>query len=84
MLVAKPPTGPDWMHEVKHDGYRLLARKEGERVTLWTGHGTKFTDRLPRIAQSRLQPTLAANWSPTRPKKPQARDALSCRRLAPD
>jgi ATP-dependent DNA ligase len=34
MLVAKPPSDPDWTHEVKHDSFRLLARKEGERVTL--------------------------------------------------
>ena len=51
MLVDKPPSGPEWTHEVKHDGFRLLARKEGERVTLWSRHGTKFTDRLPRIAE---------------------------------
>ena len=36
MLVDKPPSGPDWTHEVKHDGFRLLARKEGHRVTLWS------------------------------------------------
>jgi bifunctional non-homologous end joining protein LigD len=52
MLVAKPPSGPGWTHEVKHDGFRLLARKEGERVTLWTRHGTNFTDRLPRVAEA--------------------------------
>jgi bifunctional non-homologous end joining protein LigD len=28
-LVAKPPSGPAWLHEVKHDGYRILARKQG-------------------------------------------------------
>jgi bifunctional non-homologous end joining protein LigD len=47
MLVDKPPLGPNWAHEVKHDGFRLLARKKGQRVTLWSRHGTKFTDRLP-------------------------------------
>jgi bifunctional non-homologous end joining protein LigD len=52
MLVDRPPAGSDWVHEVKHDGYRLLARTEGQRVTLWTRHGTKFTDRLPRIAEA--------------------------------
>jgi bifunctional non-homologous end joining protein LigD len=52
MLVDRPPAGPDWVHEVKHDGYRLLGRKQGERVTLWTRYGTKFTDRLPRIAEA--------------------------------
>jgi bifunctional non-homologous end joining protein LigD len=50
LLVARPPAGPDWLHEVKHDGYRIVARKEGERVHLSTRYGTNFTDRLPRIA----------------------------------
>jgi bifunctional non-homologous end joining protein LigD len=52
LLVAQPPAGPDWLHEVKHDGYRLLARKRGERVTLWTRHGTLFSDRSPKIAEA--------------------------------
>src|SRR5208337_5548809 len=51
-LVARPPTGPEWLHEVKHDGYRIVARKQGERVTLWSRHGTNFTDKLPGIAES--------------------------------
>jgi hypothetical protein len=25
-LAAKPPSGPDWVHEIKHDGYRLIVR----------------------------------------------------------
>ena len=49
-LVAKPPAGPEWLHEVKHDGYRLIARKQGGCVVLWSRHGTVFTDKLPRIA----------------------------------
>jgi bifunctional non-homologous end joining protein LigD len=48
-LVDKPPTGAGWLHEVKHDGYRILARKDGSRVTLWSRYGTNFTDRLPKI-----------------------------------
>ena len=51
-LVDHPPAGPNWLHEVKHDGYRIIARKEGERVTLWTRQGTDFTDRLPTIAEA--------------------------------
>src|SRR5271166_4081321 len=51
-LVARPPAGPAWIHEVKHDGYRLIARKDPGRVVLWTRHGTDFTDRLPRIAEA--------------------------------
>ena len=52
LLVARPPAGPGWLHEVKHDGYRILARKEGERVSLWSRYGADFTDRLPRIAEA--------------------------------
>ena len=40
------------MHEIKYDGYRIIARKEGDQVTVWTRHGTKFTDRLPKIAEA--------------------------------
>jgi hypothetical protein len=29
-LAAKPPWGPDWIHEIKHDGYRLIVRRDGE------------------------------------------------------
>ena len=52
MLVAKPRPGPEWIHEVKHDGYRLLASKAADRVTLWSRYGTDFTAQLPRIAEA--------------------------------
>jgi bifunctional non-homologous end joining protein LigD len=26
--AERPPTGPDWVHEIKHDGYRLMARRD--------------------------------------------------------
>ena len=51
-LVDKPPTDAGWLHEVKHDGYRILTRKDGSRVTLWSRYGTNFTDRLPKIAEA--------------------------------
>jgi bifunctional non-homologous end joining protein LigD len=49
-LVANPPAGPDWLHEVKHDGFRTLARKQGERVDVWSRYGTDFTARFLNIA----------------------------------
>jgi bifunctional non-homologous end joining protein LigD len=52
VLVAQPPSGPDWLHEVKHDGYRILARKQGARVTIWTRRGTDYTNKFPRIAEA--------------------------------
>lgn len=50
-LVARPPTGPDWIHEIKLDGYRLQARVEGGAVRLLTRSGLDWTDRFgPGIA----------------------------------
>jgi bifunctional non-homologous end joining protein LigD len=37
---------------VKHDGFRILARKQGARVTLWSRRGTDLTDRMPQIADA--------------------------------
>ena len=51
-LVANPPAGPGWLHEVKHDGFRILARKQGERVEVWSRRGALFNDRFPRIAEA--------------------------------
>jgi bifunctional non-homologous end joining protein LigD len=52
LLVDKPPTGLGWLHEIKHDGYRIIACKDGSRVTLWSRYGTNFTDRLPVVAEA--------------------------------
>ena len=49
MLAAKPPTGPDWIYEVKHDGYRLQVRRDGDIVLLFTRRGFDWTDRYPAI-----------------------------------
>jgi bifunctional non-homologous end joining protein LigD len=50
--VSKPPVGPEWVHEVKHDGYRLIARKRDGRVRLFTRRGYDWTQRYPRIASA--------------------------------
>jgi len=52
MLAPKPLAGPDWMHEAKHDGYRLLARKDAGHVTLWSPYGVGFTEKLTSVAES--------------------------------
>ena len=48
-LVAYPPAGPGWLHEIKHDGFRILARKQDERVRIWSRRGADFADRFQRI-----------------------------------
>jgi bifunctional non-homologous end joining protein LigD len=45
-LVARPPTGAEWLHEIKFDGYRVQLRAERGRPTWFTRHGHKWTDRF--------------------------------------
>jgi bifunctional non-homologous end joining protein LigD len=40
------------MHEIKHDGYRLIVRKSGDRVRLFTRRGYDRSDRYPRIVEA--------------------------------
>ena len=42
-----PPSGPGWLHEIKHDGFRIMARRDGAGVRLFTRHGNDFTARFP-------------------------------------
>ena len=42
-----PPSGPGWLHEIKHDGFRIVARRDGAGVRLFTRHGNDFTSRFP-------------------------------------
>jgi bifunctional non-homologous end joining protein LigD len=48
-LVERPPEGPEWVHEIKFDGYRVLCRIEGPRVTLTTRHGKDWTASFPTL-----------------------------------
>jgi len=48
--AKEPPSGPGWIHEIKHDGFRILARRDERGVRLFTRHGTDFSDRFPLIA----------------------------------
>jgi bifunctional non-homologous end joining protein LigD len=47
--ASKPPVGPQWVHEIKHDGSRLIARKRDSRVQLFTRNGFDWTERYPLI-----------------------------------
>jgi bifunctional non-homologous end joining protein LigD len=50
----KAPSGSAWVHEIKHDGYRLIARRDGNRVRLYTRRGYDWTDKYPWIVDSLL------------------------------
>jgi bifunctional non-homologous end joining protein LigD len=49
-LTAQPPSGANWAHEVKFDGYRTQARVEKGRAKLLTRKGLDWTERFPEIA----------------------------------
>jgi bifunctional non-homologous end joining protein LigD len=42
-----PPAGPGWIHEIKHDGFRILAERDGKGVSLHSRKGYDFADRFP-------------------------------------
>jgi bifunctional non-homologous end joining protein LigD len=48
----KLPSGSQWLHEIKHDGFRTIARKDGGRVRLYSRPGNDMIRRFPLIAQA--------------------------------
>jgi hypothetical protein len=46
------PTGPDWIHEIKHDGFRVIARRDGKKVRLISRKGKDLTYRVPLAVQA--------------------------------
>src|SRR6476660_7048238 len=52
MKAPKPPTGALWLHEIKHDGFRVIARKDGPRVKLYSRPGNDLTDRFSLIVEA--------------------------------
>src|SRR5215470_3020567 len=47
-----PPSGPGWIHEIKHDGFRIFARRDSAGVRLITRNGNEFSHRFPFIAMA--------------------------------
>src|SRR5690349_7864716 len=45
-----PPSGPNWIHEIKLDGFRMMVRRDPAGVRLLTRNGHDWTGRFPRIA----------------------------------
>ena len=51
-LVDQPPDGPEWLHEIKYDGYRMHARLDRGAVRLLTRTGLDWTHKYPAIASA--------------------------------
>jgi ATP-dependent DNA ligase len=52
LLAERPPSGPDWLHEIKHDGFRIIARRDANGVRLYTRNGYNFASRFPQIVEA--------------------------------
>jgi bifunctional non-homologous end joining protein LigD len=50
--APQPPSGEEWLHEIKHDGFRVIARKEDKRVRLYSRPGNDLSDRFPLIVEA--------------------------------
>jgi hypothetical protein len=77
--APKPPAGPDWVHEIKHDGYRLQVRRErawgsGRRHVAGTreGRGGMIIGRRLRVRPrgSPVPPATAPRWQTIEPGRP--------------
>jgi bifunctional non-homologous end joining protein LigD len=51
-LARTVPTGAQWVYEIKHDGFRFICRREGDRVRVFSRRGNDYTDRVPLIAEA--------------------------------
>src|SRR3974377_583450 len=50
--APQAPSGEGWLHEIKHDGFRVIARKDDKRVKLYSRPGNDLTDRFPLIVEA--------------------------------
>jgi bifunctional non-homologous end joining protein LigD len=55
MTAPRPPSGPLWLHEIKHDGIRVIAQRQGDRVKLYSRHGDDMTKRFPLIVEAMMR-----------------------------
>jgi bifunctional non-homologous end joining protein LigD len=55
VLASKPPSDADWVHEIKHDGYRMIVRRDGSTVRLYSRNAYDWTARLAAIAAAAEQ-----------------------------
>jgi len=54
VLSKEPPPGPEWLHEVKFDGWRVQIHKQGKRVKLYSRNGKDLADRFSMLRDACL------------------------------
>src|SRR5262249_52968613 len=58
----KQPTGGEWLHEIKHDGFRVIARKKGSQVRFYSRPGNDLTYRFPLIVEALFRLRSRSRW----------------------
>ena len=54
ILSDKPPSGPRWLHEIKYDGYRIIACRNGDAVRLWSRNGRDWSKDFLAVTDALL------------------------------
>jgi bifunctional non-homologous end joining protein LigD len=62
LATAPPAASEDWLYELKFDGYRLLARIDGDKVQCITRNGHDWTSRLPALAKTIAKLPTRSAW----------------------
>ncbi len=61
-LVDQPPSGDEWIYEIKFDGYRIMARYDNDSVTLHTRNGLDWTAKLASLVPALKELKIAPGW----------------------
>jgi bifunctional non-homologous end joining protein LigD len=51
-LARSVPVGPRWAYEIKHDGFRFICRRDGDRVRVYSRWGKDWSDKVPAIVDA--------------------------------
>lgn len=62
LVEGVPRHGDDWLYEVKFDGYRMLARVEGQQVKMFTRNGHDWSAKVPHLVKSIQQMNIPSAW----------------------
>src|SRR5665213_610860 len=80
-LFKAAPAGDGWLHEIKYDGYRMLARVERGRARIFSRNGKEWTAALQPIAASVAELPLSSGWLDGEVAVADARGRTSFQRL---
>jgi bifunctional non-homologous end joining protein LigD len=80
VLSLKVPVGEGWIHELKHDGFRIVALKDGDAVRLWSRNGRNWSAEMVAITAAVMAlPARGSSWTARR-----WRTARNCPKGLPD